>query len=99
MQGVRQLQPRQHHLESLSGESSPLLVCNTDFKSAYTFYLDECILDELGSSVTYNGKRMYRLHPGTKLKHGARRLHQYRDNKGIKATEIKVKGQTYSPIF
>lgn len=89
-----------------SNSDAPLLMFNftresdnSNYLHGHTFFLDEFIMDELGSSVSYNGKRMYRLHPGIKLKHGARKLHQYLHNKGIKATEIKVKGQTFKPVF
>ena len=89
-----------------SNSDAPLLMFNftresdnSNYLHGHTFFLDEFIMDELGSSVSYNGKRMYRLHPGIKLKHGARKLHRYLHNKGIKATEIKVKGQTFKPVF
>jgi hypothetical protein len=89
-----------------SNNDAPLLTFNfirgsdnANYLHGHTFYLDDFIIDELGSAATYNGRRMYRLHPGIKLKHGARKLHQYLCNKGIKATEIKVKNQTFHPIF
>ena len=89
-----------------SNNDAPLLTLNftrgsdnSNYLHGHTFYLDDFIMDELGSSVSYSGKRMYRLHPGIKLKHGASKFHQYLRNKGIKATEIKVKGPTLNPVF
>ena len=72
---------------------------NSNYLHGHTFFLEDSILNELGSSVTHNGKRMYRLHPKTKLKDAARKLDQYIRNNGIRATEIKVKNQTFHPIF
>ena len=63
------------------------------------FFLGETNLAELGSSVIHNGKQMYRLHPKTKLKDSARKFDQYIRNNGIRATEIKVKNETFHPIF
>ena len=89
-----------------SNSDAPLLLFNfikgddnSNYLHGHTFFLGESILDELGSSVTHNGKRMYRLHPKTKLKDAARKLDQYIRNNGIRATEIKVKNQTFHPIF
>ena len=72
---------------------------DANYLHGHTFFVDDCVLDELGVAVWQNAKRMYRLHPGIKLKHGARRLHRYFYDQGIQATEIKVKGQNFSPIF
>jgi hypothetical protein len=89
-----------------SNSDAPLLLFNfikgddnSNYLHGHTFFLGESILNELGSSVTHNGKRMYRLHPKTKLKDAARKLDQYIRNNGIRATEIKVKNQTFHPIF
>jgi hypothetical protein len=89
-----------------SNSDAPLLLFNfikgddnSNYLHGHTFFLGESILNELGSSVTNNGKRMYRLHPKTKLKDAARKLDQYIRNNGIRATEIKVKNQTFHPIF
>jgi len=93
-----------------SNSDAPLLLFNfikgddnSNYLHGHTFFLGESIHNELGyiSSVTHNGKRMYiyRLHPKTKLKDAARKLDQYIRNNGIRATEIKVKNQTFHPIF
>ena len=89
-----------------SNSDAPLLLFNfikgddnSNYLHGHTFFLGESILNELGSSVIHNGKRMYRLHPKTKLKDAARKLDQYIRNNGIRATEIKVKNQTFHPIF
>ena len=89
-----------------SNSDAPLLLFNfikgddnSNYLHGHTFFLGESILNELGSSVTHNSKRMYRLHPKTKLKDAARKLDQYIRNNGIRATEIKVKNQTFHPIF
>ena len=89
-----------------SNSDAPLLLFNfikgddnSNYLHGHTFFLGESILNELGSSVTHNGKRMYRLHPKTKLKDAARKLDQHIRNNGIRATEIKVKNQTFHPIF
>ena len=89
-----------------SNSDAPLLLFNfikgddnSNYLHGHTFFLGDSILNELGSSVTHNGKRMYRLHPKTKLKDAARKLDQYIRNNGIRATEIKVKNQTFHPIF
>ena len=89
-----------------SNSDAPLLLFNfikgddnSNYLHGHTFFLGESILNELGSSVSHNGKRMYRLHPKTKLKDAARKLDQHIRNNGIRATEIKVKNQTFHPIF
>ena len=89
-----------------SNSDAPLLLFNfikgddnSNYLHGHTFFLGESILNELGSSVSYKGKRMYRLHPKTKLKDAARKLDQHIRNTGIRATEIKVKNQTFHPIF
>ena len=72
---------------------------NSDYLHRHTFFLGESILNELGSSVSHNDKQMYRLQPKIKLKDAARKLDQYIWNNGIRATEIKMKNQTFRPIF
>ena len=72
---------------------------NSNYLHGHTFFLEESILNELGSSVTHNGKLMYRLHPKTKLNDAARKVDQYIRSNDIRATEIKVKTQSFHPNF